>query len=115
MREDEKIKVLNSGHKQGFDGKKSEAIEKAKVPNPAISSKLKVSFFWVFYGDYFVMELDENYQWAVIGSKTDKYLWVLSRRPKINPALYKELLGRLTKRGYEVNKLIEVKQKQVKS
>lgn len=115
MREDGKIKVINSGYKGGLDGKKSIAEGKAKIPNPQEPSKLKVSFFWIFYGDYFVMELDENYQWAVIGSKTDKYLWILSRTPQMEPDIYNDLLKRLKKRGYDISKLILVKQKKTKS
>lgn len=115
MREDGKIKVLNSGYKGGLDGKKSEAIGKAKIPDAKIPAKLKVSFFWIFYGDYFVMELDDDYQWAVIGSKSDKYLWILSRTPQMDPSIYKDLLDRLIKRGYDVSELIEVKQKPSKS
>ncbi|MGB1004861.1 MAG: lipocalin family protein, partial [Salibacteraceae bacterium] len=78
MRDDGKIKVLNAGYKNTLDGKLSEAEGKAKIPNANEPAKLKVSFFWIFYGDYFVLELDENYQWAVIGSSSDKYLWILS-------------------------------------
>ena len=61
------------------------------------------------------MELDENYRWAVIGSKTDKYLWILSRTSQMDPSIYKDLLDRLNKRGYDVTKLIEVKHKPAKS
>ena len=61
------------------------------------------------------MELDDDYQWAVIGSKSDKYLWILSRTPQMDPSIYKDLLDRLIKRGYDVSKLIEVKQKPSKS
>ncbi len=111
MREDGKIKVENAGFKNSLDGKKSVAIGKAKIPNPNEPSKLKVSFFWFFYGDYFVFELDENYQWAVIGSSSDKYLWILSRKPQLNDYVYTQLLNNLTKRGYDVSKLIRVDQK----
>ena len=110
-REDGMIKVLNSGYKDGFDGELSKAEGKAKVPDPAVPSKLKVSFFWIFYGDYFVMELDEDYQWAIIGSNTDKYLWILSRTPQIDDELYEQMLTMLTKRGYDSSKLIKVEQK----
>lgn len=110
-RKDGKIKVVNSGYKKSFDGNLSEAIGKARIPNPYISSKLKVSFFWFFYGDYFVLELDDDYQWAVIGSSSDKYLWILSRRPQMYENLYNQLLKNLTNRGYDVTKLIKVKQK----
>lgn len=110
MREDGMIKVLNAGYKNTLDGKLSEAEGKAKIPNPEEPSKLKVSFFWIFYGDYYVMELGENYEYAVIGSSSDKYLWILSRTPQMDSDLYQSLLANLTKRGYDVSKLIEVPQ-----
>ena len=112
-RDDGMIKVVNSGYKKTLTGEKSEAIGKAKVPDLNIPSKLKVSFFWIFYGDYFVLELDENYQWAIIGSSSDKYLWILSRTPQIEDTLYNELLNKLTDRGYDVTKLIMVEQKAI--
>lgn len=111
MRDDGKIKVINSGFKNTLNGEKSEAIGKAKIPNPKEPSKLKVSFFWFFYGDYFVLELDKNYQWALIGSSSDKYLWILSRTSQIDNKLYAELLKKLEKRGYDISQLIKVDQK----
>ncbi len=57
------------------------------------------------------MELDEDYQWALIGSSSDKYLWILSRNPQMEKELYTELLDKLQKRGYDVSKLIKVEQK----
>ncbi|WP_282126842.1 lipocalin family protein [Marinifilum flexuosum] len=113
MREDGKIKVVNSGYKGSLDGEKSEAIGKAKIPNPNLPSKLKVSFFWIFYGDYFVLELDDDYQWAIVGSNTDKYLWILSRKPQMDDQLYLELLNKLQARGYDTSKLIKVEQRKI--
>lgn len=111
IRDDGKIKVVNSGYKNSLDGEFSTAVGKAKIPNPTnVPAKLKVSFFLFFYGDYFVMELDKDYQWAVIGSSSDKYLWILSRKPQMEKELYAELLSRLEKRGYDVSNLIKVKQ-----
>ena len=110
FRKDGKIKVVNSGFKETLDGKRSDATGKAKIPDPNIPSKLKVSFFWFFYGDYFVLELEENYQWAVIGSSSDKYLWILSRTPQMDENVYNDLLNNLTDRGYDVNNLIRVEQ-----
>jgi len=110
FRKDGKIKVVNSGFKETLDGKKSDATGKAKIPDPNIPSRLKVSFFWCFYGDYFVLELEEDYQWAVIGSSSDKYLWILSRTPQMDENVYNDLLNNLTDRGYDVNNLIRVEQ-----
>jgi len=112
MREDGKIKVVNSGFKGSLSGKYTEAVGKAKIPDPINNpAKLKVSFFWFFYADYYVMELDTDYQWALIGSKSDKYLWILSRTPQLEKKLYDRLLNNLENRGYDVSKLIKVEQK----
>ena len=110
LRKNGKIKVVNAGFKKTINGQKSEAIGTAKIPDPEIPSKLKVSFFWFFYGDYYVLELDENYQWAIIGSSSDKYLWILCRSPQMDENLYNELLNKLLNKGYDVNKLIKVEQ-----
>jgi lipocalin len=110
IRPDGKIKVVNAGYKNSLTGKRSEAIGKAKVPNPAEPAKLKVAFFWFFYADYFVIELDPNYQWAAVGSSSNDYLWILSRTPQMDKAFYNDILQRLTKRGYDTQKLILVTQ-----
>lgn len=109
MRDDGKIKVLNQGYENTLDGKLSTAEGKAKLTDEP--GKLKVSFFWIFYGDYFVMELDENYKWVLIGSSSDKYLWILSRTPKLEDNIKNLILHKAEKRGYDTSKLIWVEQK----
>lgn len=108
MRDDGKIKVLNQGYENTLDGKLSVAEGKAKLTDEP--GKLKVSFFWIFYADYFVMELDENYKWALIGSKSDKYLWILSRTPKLEENVKNLILHHASKRGYDTSKLIWAEQ-----
>ena len=112
-RKDGKIKVENAGYKGTLDGRKSIAIGKAKIPNPDITSKLKVAFFWFFYADYFILELDKNYNWAVIGSSSDKYLWILSRTPQLDETVYNQLIAGLKTRGYDVSQLIKVEQNKI--
>lgn len=113
MREDGKIKVLNQGYKNTLNGELKTAEGKAKIPDKNDPSKLKVSFFWFFYADYLVMELDsENYQWAVIGSSSPNYLWILSRTPQMEKDLYMDLLQKIEKRGYDTSKLLLVEQNQ---
>ena len=113
LRDDGKIKVLNQGYKNTLDGELSVAEGKAKIPNKQEPAKLKVSFFWIFYGDYNVLELDENYQYVMIGSSTDKYFWILSRTPQMDSATYEMLLEKARKRGYNLDKLVKVPQKEV--
>lgn len=110
LRGDGKITVINQGHKFTLDGKLSKAVGKAKIPDPNEPGKLKVSFFWFFYADYFVLELDENYQYAMIGSSSPKYFWILSRTPQMNDETYEMLLEKARKRGYNLDKLEKVPQ-----
>jgi len=112
LRPDGKIEVLNQGYKYMLDGEKSSIVGKAKIPDSLQSGKLKVSFFWFFYADYYVLELDENYQYAMIGSKSPKYFWILSRTPQMDPATYDRLLEKARKRGYNLDKLYKVPQKE---
>lgn len=112
FRDDGKIKVVNEGYKFTLDGKHSKATGKAKVPNPNEPGRLKVSFFWFFYADYNILELDTvNYQYVLIGSSSPKYLWILSRTPQMQPEIYEMLLQKAKDRGYDIGKLIKVAQK----
>lgn len=111
LRENGKIKVVNEGYKNTLDGRHSIAEGKAKVPNKNDEpGKLKVAFFWNFYADYYVLELDKDYQWAMIGSSSDKYFWILSRTPQMDSKTYEMLLEKARKRGYNLKKLIKVPQ-----
>lgn len=111
LRADGKITVINQGYKNSLDGKLSRAQGKAKQPDPNDPGKLKVAFFLFFYADYFILELDEEYQWALIGSSSDKYLWILSRTPQLPPGTLQKILNLAQRRGYETDKLIMVEQK----
>lgn len=112
LKKDGKIEVLNQGYKNTLDGKHSSAKGKAKVPDKNEPGKLKVSFFLWFYAAYNILELDaENYQWALVGSSSDKYLWILSRTPQINQKTYQMLVEKARLRGYDVSKLILVEQR----
>lgn len=111
-RPDGKIRVINSGYIGGLDGKYKAIEGKAKQPDPADPGKLKVSFFLWFYADYYVLELDQvAYSCALIGSSTDKYLWILSRTPQLDDKKLQQLLDDAKERGYDTSKLIWVKQK----
>jgi apolipoprotein D and lipocalin family protein len=112
LREDGKIRVLNQGYKNTLDGELSKAEGKAKIPDPTKPANLKVSFFWIFYAEYNVLELDDNYQYAMIGSSSDKYFWILCRTPQMDQTTYEMLLEKARKRGYNLAKLEKVAQKE---
>ena len=106
LNEDGTIKVVNSGVK---DGKPKTAIGKGKrTDTPAL---LRVSFFGPFYADYRVMTIDEGYTYALVGSGSADYLWMLSRTRVLPDTTKSELLFEAKRRGYDTDKLIWVKQK----
>ena len=105
LRDDGKIDVLNTGIK---DGRAKDAKGIAKTTD--VPGLLRVSFFGPFYSDYRIMMLDKEYQYALVGSKTDKYLWILSRTPVLDDATKSLILAEADRRGYDTNKLIWVKQ-----
>ena len=106
--DDGKIEVINRGFK---NGEPKRIVGKAKQPQPIdYPGRLKVSFFLWFYSDYYILDLDKDYQYAIIGSSSDKYLWILSRTPEMSEAQLKKILQKIVQRGYDVGKLLFVKQ-----
>lgn len=99
------VNVKNSGVK---NGEIKEITGIAKTTNtPAL---LRVSFFKPFYADYRVMYIDKDYQYALVGSASSNYLWILSRTPNISDSAKDTLLTEATRRGYDTSKFIWVKQ-----
>jgi apolipoprotein D and lipocalin family protein len=102
LRDDGTVEVLNSCLR---DGRVDTAKGKAWVVDKATGAKLKVSFFWPFRGDYWVIELGRDYEYAVVSAPSMKYLWILSRTPQMEEQRYREIVGRLRERGFDVAKL----------
>ena len=111
LRDDGKIKVLNSGHLNTLDGPYKESIGKAKARKNGTPGQLQVSFFGPFYGDYDILELAPDYSYSVVGSSSPKYLWILSRTPQMSTTTKDKILRNLRQRGYDTSKLIWVEQR----
>jgi apolipoprotein D and lipocalin family protein len=111
LRDDGDIDVLNQCYKKGFDGELSSAKGKAWVVDKATNAKLKVRFFWPFWGSYWIIDLGKEYEFAVVGHPSREYLWVLSRTPHMDDVLYYDILGRITQQGYDTSKLVKTTQK----
>ncbi len=105
LRDDRTIAVVNRCLKKTLDGKVKLAKGKAWVVDKKTNAKLKVQFFWPFKGDYWIIELDADYQYAVVGHPNRNYLWILSRSPQMEESLYQDLLRRIAQKGYEVSRL----------
>lgn len=104
LQKDGKVKVINRCTKLG--GKPTESEGTAWSTNPPANSKLKVRFFWPFSGDYWVLALDQDYRWVIVGGSDYKYLWILSREIPLDGALLQNLLDIVAKKGYDTSKLI---------
>lgn len=87
------------------EGEKKEARGEAYAVDTS-NSRLKVTFFWPFYGDYWIIELDDAYEYALIGEPSREYFWILSRAPALEPKRLEEILARLPHYGYDAKKLI---------
>jgi apolipoprotein D and lipocalin family protein len=106
-----KVRVINSGYKEDFNGKLKTAKGKAWVVDTATNAKLKVSFFWPFSGNYWILELGKDYEYAIIGEESHNYLWILSRTPQMDKTVYNELLRRVQEKGFDISKLETTPQK----
>ena len=100
-----RIQVVNRCFKKSLDGPLKESKGKAEVVDTQTNAKLKVWFFWPFKGDYWIIDLARDYTWAVVGTPSRKYLWVLSRTPTLDPHVYNDILSRLPVKGYDPDRL----------
>jgi lipocalin len=111
MLEDGTVRVVNLGRKDSLNGEYDAAIGRAKIPDPEEPGKLKVSFFWIFYADYYILELDTvDYNYALIGSSDPDFLWILGRKPQMDDHTYQMLVTNARERGYDISKLNKVPQ-----
>jgi len=105
LRPDGKITVLNACRTP--EGRIKSSKGTAKVASKAgPTTKLKVTFFWPFYGDYWIIGLDPDYRWALVGGPDRKYLWILAREPVMDEAVYRRIVELAKSQGYEVSWLI---------
>jgi apolipoprotein D and lipocalin family protein len=109
-RPDGKIEVLNSCVKS--DGKVMQSKGTAKAASKQDTSKLKVTFFWPFSGDYWILDLDHDYRWALVGNPSRKNLWILSRTPSLDRETVDALLAKGRALGFDTRKIIMTRQSQ---
>src|SRR5690606_18938026 len=105
LNENGTIKVDNKGYNTKKD-KWEQAIGKAKFVNEDTVAMLKVSFFGPFYGGYNVVELDEDYKYALVAGSSLDYLWILSREKTIPDAIKEKYLASAKAIGYDTDKLM---------
>ena len=110
LRDDGKITVLNKGHFIKDPQKVDQSEGVAWIPDKNSPAKLKVRFFWPFAGNYWIMHLDKEYKYVLIGEPDLKNLWILAREKKMDENTYNMLLQKAVDNGYDVKPIIRTEQ-----
>lgn len=109
LREDGRVTVLNKG-RSIKDNSLRTAEGVAWTPDPKTSAKLKVQFFWPFSGNYWILDLDNEYQQVLIGEPGREYLWILARSKTLDEEVYLRLVQKASSMGFDTSKLEFVSQ-----
>lgn len=116
LQEDGDITVINKCREK--DGDFDTAKGEARVVDEKTNAKLEVrfapkflSFLPFVWGDYWIIDLGENYEYAVVGSPDRKYLWILSREPEMDQTMYQDIRQTVKEKGFEPDQLIKTPQK----
>lgn len=110
LRDDGLIDVTNTCYQGGLDGEAETANGRARIADSNTNAQLEVSFFGPFWGDYWIIDLDEDYAWAVVSEPEGRYLWILSREPQMDPGTLQSRLDWLEAEGFDTSMLIMVEQ-----
>ncbi|KRA83649.1 lipocalin family protein [Altererythrobacter sp. Root672] len=105
LNDDGTVTVVNRGRKGGPGGRIKQSIGNAKIEDTATNAKLKVAFVRPFYGDYWVLDHGDEYQWSIVGEPSGRYLWILTRETNPNPDLLEQLKNRAQEMGYDLSSL----------
>lgn len=99
------VVVENRCNKDSLNGKQSYIKGKAFVEENSGNAKLKVQFFWPFKGKYWIIDLADDYSYAVVSHPNRKYLWILSRTTQMSDETYNQILLRLKEKHFDLSKL----------
>ena len=105
LRDDGLIRVVNTCRKDSASGKIETAKGRARIVDEQTNAKLEVSFFSPFWGDYWILDLADDYSLSLVGEPSGRYLWILSRTPTISQETKETALSKLEAMGYNVSAL----------
>jgi apolipoprotein D and lipocalin family protein len=104
------VLIENRCYRDDVDRKQSYIKGKAFVVENSGNAKLKVQFFWPFKGKYWIIDLADDYCYAVVGHPNRKYLWILSRTSTMEENTYAQIVSKLIKKGFDISQLKRTKQ-----
>ena len=106
LKDNGRIRVINTCWGDEYGGEYQDRAKGTAWPVDDSNTKLKVRFFWPFAGDYWVIDLGEDYEYAVVGEPSREYLWILCRELTMDDELYDAILRRLEEKGYDTGRLV---------
>jgi apolipoprotein D and lipocalin family protein len=104
-RDDGRIRVVNACLEGSLTGRRREVEGVAWAVGGSGGARLHVRFFWPFRGDYWILAVEPDYRWAVVGTPSRDYLWLLAREPRIPESQYLEMVERARAQGFHVGRL----------
>ena len=108
LQPDGTVEVINSGYNtRRGKFKQSRGVARTVAGR---AGELEVTFFLNFWSPYKVLELAPDYSYALVGGNSDKYLWILSRTPRLSNAALSDILVKAEARGYDTDRLIWIMQ-----
>jgi apolipoprotein D and lipocalin family protein len=105
LREDGRFDVVNTGRKNSLRGEVKRSTAVGWVNDQKTYSKLWVRFFWPTKAPYWIIDLGQDYEYAVVGQPSRKYLWIISRTPQMDEGVYRGICDRLRQQGYDPARL----------
>ncbi len=103
LRDDGTVSVLNECER---GGKTKSASGTARVVDSLTNAKLEVSFFRPFWGDYWIIDLPDDYRYVVVSEPRKNYLWILAREKNMDEVEYQKITASLAARGFDISRLI---------
>ncbi|WP_081859017.1 lipocalin family protein [Desulfohalovibrio reitneri] len=100
--EDGRVGVVNTCFKDG-EWEEAEGVARRKEPDDP--SRLEVSFFGPFWGDYHILAVDNAYRHALVGAPDRDYLWILARSPEADPAVIERFREKAARLGFDTRRL----------
>ena len=111
LNEEGRIDVIFTYRKGSFEGPKRKLTPKAALKKGGKASEWDIQLLWPFWSDYQVIDLSIDYQWTIVGVPNKKYVWIMARKPFMDPALHRKLVLKLKDSGFNTKKLRMVPQK----
>jgi apolipoprotein D and lipocalin family protein len=104
LRDDGDVSVRNTC--RNGDGAVTESVDgRAYVADTTSNAKLRVTFFWPFFGDYWIVALADDYSWVIVSEPSREYLWILTRTPVSGGPEMTELVARAGALGFDTSRL----------